>query len=202
MIPRLKSKLSPPKNFIAVIVTSLLVAVSLMTFSLNLQPSEAAPAAPIGISFYPSGVPPEYRELYYPLLCGSKGTLIFAVNPPVNAIQSGVAIEVPREFSGLADGVTINVKSTITNNYTYVKVIDEARYYPYNMSAPFWVEVANPSGFSNLRYIFIEGLVAPSVASRYIFKCYYSFLLPTSTRPTAFEYSYLCLLYTSDAADE
>lgn len=180
-----------PRNFITIFLMIILVSASLITGSVNLLLPLAAPAAPVGISFYPSGGGSDNRELSSPILCGSKGSLAFAAQPQVSATWTGVAIEVPREFSGLVDGVTVNVKSTITNNYTYIKVIDEARYHPYNMSAPFWVEVGNPSGFSNLRYVFIEGLVAPSIASTYIFKCYYSFIQPTTTHPTTFDYSSL-----------
>jgi len=180
--------MSPPKSLMGILVIVLLLGFSFTNLISITSPSvNAAVAAPTGVSFFPAGIWPQHRELAYPLLCGSEGALWFAVKPLSASIRwCGVAIEVPREFGGLTDGITLNIRSTITSNSTNIKVIDEAKYHPYNVSAPFWVEIGNSTGFSDIRYIVIEGLKAPSVAGLYAFKCYYSTVFP---KPTAFDYT-------------
>lgn len=121
----------------------------------------------------------------YPIFCDSTGNLAFTFNAGV-ATWKGVAIELPRDFLGLADGDTSKVDA---REFTYdprlIAVYDERLHYPYSPEQDYywvqigahWLEtVGDPAwtGFSGSKTLTLVGIKAPSVAGDYTIKLYYT----------------------------
>ncbi|MEM3678198.1 MAG: hypothetical protein QW176_08660 [Candidatus Bathyarchaeia archaeon] len=99
----------------------------------------------------------------------------------VNITEPGVAVrlEVPREFMPWrAENDTSFIKSDISDDYYYYKVVDQSEHYPYDGNAPYTVEVWHPPvygpgcvrtwiNFTPPRYILLEDLEAPAIAGIY-----------------------------------
>ena len=99
----------------------------------------------------------------------------------IDITEPGVAVrlEVPREFMPWRiENDTSFIKSDISDDYYYYKVVDQARHYPYDPNAPFTVEVWHPPvygagciknwiNFTPPRYILLEDLDAPDIAGIY-----------------------------------
>ena len=114
----------------------------------------------------------------YPVFCDSAGNLVFTFDTG-GQTWYGVAIELPKDFLGLADGSTSRVSAPgITYDPQFIHVYDEALYYPYNQSY-YWVEIgATPQAFptwpgiSGSQTVVLEDIVAPSVAGDYTVNLY------------------------------
>ncbi|KON28139.1 hypothetical protein AC481_02550 [miscellaneous Crenarchaeota group archaeon SMTZ-80] len=102
--------------------------------------------------------------------------------------HSGLAVKilVPREFlEGFAENDTSFLNSTITNDYFYYLVLDEASYYPYKYYSPYRVEVHSPDyvTFSPPQKVFFKNILAPSMAGTYNFTVYTATSLNSSGLP-------------------
>ena len=116
--------------------------------------------------------------LHYPVFCDSTGNLVFTFNTGWQTWR-GVAIELPKDFVGLADGDASKVSAAgITRDPRFINVYDESLYYPYNRPY-YWIEVgADPSdyptwpGISGTQTVTLLGITAPSVARDYTVNLY------------------------------
>ena len=117
----------------------------------------------------------------YPVFCDSTGNLVFTFDTG-GQTWCGVAIELPKDFLGLADGNTSKVFAPgITYDPRFIHVYDEALYYPYNQSY-YWVEIgATPHeafptwlGIAGSQTVVLKDITAPSVAGEYTVNLYYT----------------------------
>jgi len=105
----------------------------------------------------------------------------------VNITTPGVAVrlEVPQEFIGeKGENDTSFIKSDISNDYYYYKLIRPESRFPHEPNAPYTIEVWHPPiflmpgcvmtwiNFTPPRYILLEGLKAPSIAGLYNISVY------------------------------
>ncbi|MEM2902610.1 MAG: carboxypeptidase-like regulatory domain-containing protein [Candidatus Bathyarchaeia archaeon] len=105
----------------------------------------------------------------------------------VNITEPGVAVrlEVPQEFIGWrGENDTWFIKSDISDDYYYYKLIRPKSRFPHELNAPYTVEVWHPPAFlgpgcvrtwinfTPPRYILLEDLTAPSIAGIYNISVY------------------------------
>jgi hypothetical protein len=102
----------------------------------------------------------------------------------IDITESGVAvrIDMPREFRpGTAENDTSFVESNISNDYYYYSVIDQSEYYPYDLNAPYTIDIWNPPlyltpectgkfyNFTAPKFVRLKDLTAPGISGIYNF---------------------------------
>ncbi len=102
----------------------------------------------------------------------------------IDITESAVAvrIEMPREFRpGTAENDTSFVESNISNDYYYYSVIDQSQYYPYDVNAPYTIDIWNPPlyltpectgkfyNFTAPKFVRLMELTAPEISGIYNF---------------------------------